>query len=120
MLNRPSETPVAIADEAPRLHPVPVLGALRAAAAESRPMLESGRHGVARAETQVTLARRELWPDPVIGVAYGGMISSPVLMLIVIPAIYSLWREWQLRRGRNEAVPAEPALAARAAAASVA
>ncbi|HSJ14141.1 MAG TPA: CusA/CzcA family heavy metal efflux RND transporter [Longimicrobiales bacterium] len=50
----------------------------------------------------------------------GGLISSTVLTLIVIPAIYSLWREWQLRRGRDEAVPAEPALAARAAAASVA
>jgi Cu(I)/Ag(I) efflux system membrane protein CusA/SilA len=29
----------------------------------------------------------------------GGMISSTVLTLIVIPAVYSLWREWQLTRG---------------------
>jgi hypothetical protein len=28
----------------------------------------------------------------------GGMISSTLLTLIVIPAIYSLWREWQVRR----------------------
>ena len=28
----------------------------------------------------------------------GGMITSAALTLIVIPAIYSLWREWQLDR----------------------
>ncbi len=27
----------------------------------------------------------------------GGMLSSTVLTLVVIPAVYSLWREWQLR-----------------------
>ena len=33
----------------------------------------------------------------------GGMISSTVLTLLVIPAIYALWKEWQLeRRGRPE------------------
>jgi Cu(I)/Ag(I) efflux system membrane protein CusA/SilA len=28
----------------------------------------------------------------------GGMVSSTVLTLVVIPAVYSLWREWQLER----------------------
>jgi len=28
----------------------------------------------------------------------GGMISSTILTLLVIPAIYSLWREWEVRR----------------------
>jgi Cu(I)/Ag(I) efflux system membrane protein CusA/SilA len=28
----------------------------------------------------------------------GGMVSSALLTLLVIPAIYSLWREWQLTR----------------------
>jgi len=28
----------------------------------------------------------------------GGMVSSTVLTLVVIPAVYSLWREWELRR----------------------
>jgi Cu(I)/Ag(I) efflux system membrane protein CusA/SilA len=27
----------------------------------------------------------------------GGMVTSSVLTLIVIPAIYFLWRQWQLR-----------------------
>ena len=29
----------------------------------------------------------------------GGMVSSTVLTLIVIPAVYALWREWELSRG---------------------
>jgi Cu(I)/Ag(I) efflux system membrane protein CusA/SilA len=28
----------------------------------------------------------------------GGMVSSTLLTLIVIPAIYSLWKEWEVRR----------------------
>ncbi len=43
----------------------------------------------------------------------GGMVSSTVLTLVVIPAVYSLWREWGLRREAEAArrVPAglEPA-----------
>jgi copper/silver efflux system protein len=41
----------------------------------------------------------------------GGMISSTLLTLLVIPAMYSLWREWGLRReaGREPVpVPVEP------------
>ena len=29
----------------------------------------------------------------------GGMVSSTMLTLVVIPAVYSLWRQWQLERG---------------------
>jgi len=32
----------------------------------------------------------------------GGMISSTVLTLLVIPAVYSLWKEWEVRHGRVE------------------
>jgi Cu(I)/Ag(I) efflux system membrane protein CusA/SilA len=39
----------------------------------------------------------------------GGMISSTVLTLIVIPAIYSLWQE---RKNRKEHAAPEPALLA--------
>jgi Cu(I)/Ag(I) efflux system membrane protein CusA/SilA len=31
----------------------------------------------------------------------GGMISSTVLTLIVIPAVYSLWKEWQIARAAS-------------------
>jgi copper/silver efflux system protein len=39
----------------------------------------------------------------------GGMISSTVLTLIVIPAIYALVKQWELRRGRRRAYASEPA-----------
>jgi copper/silver efflux system protein len=37
----------------------------------------------------------------------GGMVSSTILTLLVIPAVYSLLREWQIRRarGRGQAAP---------------
>jgi Cu(I)/Ag(I) efflux system membrane protein CusA/SilA len=31
----------------------------------------------------------------------GGMISSTILTLLVIPAIYALWKGWELRRTKN-------------------
>jgi outer membrane protein TolC len=70
-MNRPSEEPVVLAPAAPVLTEMPPIGVLRAWAQESRPMLEKGRLGVAQAETRGTLARREIWPDPVFGVEYG-------------------------------------------------
>ena len=37
----------------------------------------------------------------------GGMISSTILTLVVIPAIYSIWKEWDLKRkGRRSTAPA--------------
>ncbi len=27
----------------------------------------------------------------------GGMVSATVLVLLVVPALYALWREWELR-----------------------
>ena len=43
----------------------------------------------------------------------GGMVSSTVLTLVVIPAVYSLWKEWQLRRASaNSSQVADNAAAA--------
>jgi Cu(I)/Ag(I) efflux system membrane protein CusA/SilA len=39
----------------------------------------------------------------------GGMISSTVLTLLVIPAVYSLWRGWELRRAGQPVAGAGPA-----------
>lgn len=39
--------------------------------AESRPLLARGRQAVEQAGARVALARRELWPDITVGVAYG-------------------------------------------------
>lgn len=32
----------------------------------------------------------------------GGMISSTILTLIVIPAIYTIWKEWSVKRKINK------------------
>jgi copper/silver efflux system protein len=40
----------------------------------------------------------------------GGMVSSTVLTLVVIPAAYSLWREWEMRRTPWRASPANAEL----------
>ncbi|MEE8625315.1 MAG: efflux RND transporter permease subunit, partial [Acidiferrobacterales bacterium] len=34
----------------------------------------------------------------------GGMVTSTILTLIVIPVIYEMWRGWQLRRASFPAV----------------
>ncbi|MDE2060656.1 MAG: efflux RND transporter permease subunit, partial [candidate division NC10 bacterium] len=36
---------------------------------------------------------------PIAAPMIGGMVTSTILTLMVIPAIYALWRSWQLRRG---------------------
>jgi Cu(I)/Ag(I) efflux system membrane protein CusA/SilA len=40
----------------------------------------------------------------------GGMVTSAVLTLVVIPAVYALWREWALAR-QIETTPATLATA---------
>jgi copper/silver efflux system protein len=40
----------------------------------------------------------------------GGMISSTVLTLVVIPAVYALWKEWQLARVSVRGVSADPVM----------
>jgi Cu(I)/Ag(I) efflux system membrane protein CusA/SilA len=35
----------------------------------------------------------------------GGMVTSTVLTLVVIPAIYLIWRRWQLARGATPGMP---------------
>jgi copper/silver efflux system protein len=38
----------------------------------------------------------------------GGMISSTVLTLVVIPAVYALWKEWELARAEEAVIPPVP------------
>jgi len=42
----------------------------------------------------------------------GGMVTSTLLTLIVIPAIYSLWKEWEVGR-RDRLIPRGFAAASR-------
>jgi Cu(I)/Ag(I) efflux system membrane protein CusA/SilA len=38
----------------------------------------------------------------------GGMVTSTVLTLVVIPSIYLLWRQWEVRRGPEAPVLEAP------------
>jgi Cu(I)/Ag(I) efflux system membrane protein CusA/SilA len=39
----------------------------------------------------------------------GGMVSSTVLTLVVIPAVYSLWKEREVLLAEGQAVSSQPA-----------
>ncbi|HSJ07296.1 MAG TPA: TolC family protein [Longimicrobiales bacterium] len=71
MLDRPSNTPVPPVVLGTLAMDLPPLDTLRAWAEDGRPMLAGGRGGVEQAEARTTLARREIWPEPIIGVQYG-------------------------------------------------
>jgi outer membrane protein, heavy metal efflux system len=71
ILDRPSDTPVPPVVLGTLSLVMPPLDSLRRWAEDSRPMLAAGRGGVERAEARTTLARREIWPEPIIGVQYG-------------------------------------------------
>ncbi|HEX7090063.1 MAG TPA: TolC family protein [Longimicrobiales bacterium] len=71
ILDRPADTPVP-APVFPALPlGVPAPDTLRAWAEESQPMLAAGRTRVEQARARSALARKEIWPDPAIGLAYG-------------------------------------------------
>jgi outer membrane protein TolC len=71
ILDRPAATPVLSVVLTPLPLEVPQADTLRAWADATRPMLERGRTGVQQARTRGELARKEIWPDPIIGFQYG-------------------------------------------------
>ena len=71
VLDRPAGTPVPAVDLSPLPLDVPAADTLRIWAEATRPMLERGRTGVEQAQTRGDLARKEIWPDPVVGFQYG-------------------------------------------------
>ncbi len=76
VLDRPADTPVP----EPRLSPlpldVPAVDTLRAWAEATRPMLARARAGVEQAQSRSQLVRKDIWPDPVIGVQYGRRVGD--------------------------------------------
>jgi outer membrane protein TolC len=71
LLDRPATTPVASPVLAPLPSSTPPHDTLAAWSREGRPLLRRGRLAVTRAETGVELARRAIWPDLTVGIAYG-------------------------------------------------
>ena len=71
LFDRPADTPVPSPELSPLPAQIPAVDSLRAWAEAGRPMLERARTGVEQAETRGRLARKEIWPDPVVGFEYG-------------------------------------------------
>lgn len=71
LLGRPADTPVPhpVAEGLPSAHPRP--DSLRSWAETHRPAVARDRLAVERAETRATRAGREIWPDLMLGAAYG-------------------------------------------------
>jgi len=71
ILDRPSATPVPAPVLLPLPLAIPAADTLNAWAEATRPLLERGRTGVEQADAKGRLARKQIWPDPVVGFQYG-------------------------------------------------
>lgn len=110
----PPETPPEPAGELDRPRPAPPLDQLTAAATASHPRLRSRESAVRAAEAQRTLADREAWPDPSVGVGFehesepagdsGGEDVTSVFVAIPLPL-------WQRNAGGRARADAELGLA---------
>jgi len=96
------ETPLlpAFPDSMPELS-----GAIRAAVAD-RPMVRAGERDLEAATAQTRLARREIWPDPTIGLQYGqrsGMDGTERMGSLMIGATLPVFARSRQLRMRDEA-----------------
>jgi outer membrane protein TolC len=104
VLNRPAdaEVPWPALPDLPLV--LPDAETLEEWAAESRPLLERARVGLAQAQTRRSLARKEIWPDFNVGVAYGqrpgdmGTERMGSLMLGFAVPIFAGRRQLEMRR----------------------
>ncbi len=110
ILDRPADTPVPSPAFAPLPLEVPAGDTLRSWAEATRPMLDRGRTGVERARTRGELARKQIWPDPVVGFQYGqragGMGTERMGSAMIGFSIPVFARSRQLRM-RDEAAAME-------------
>ncbi len=51
------------------------------------------------AQGQAYGVRADFWSKPIAAPMVGGMVSSTVLTLAVIPALYALVKQWRIKRG---------------------
>lgn len=71
LLDQPPDRPVGLARLPAFPETLPELDSLIVLALAHRPMLEAGQQEVRAADAAYTLARREIWPDLEVGIAYG-------------------------------------------------
>jgi outer membrane protein, heavy metal efflux system len=102
-LDRASKTPIPRLAYAPLPADVPTLGDLEQWADESRPLIGRAVIALDRARTQESLARREIWPDPTVGVQYGqrgsdtGTVRMASIMLGITVPVFAGRRQLPLR-----------------------
>jgi outer membrane protein TolC len=71
LLNRGQDTSIPTPELSPLPGEVPSADTLNAWAVESRPGLKATRTAVTRAETNLQLAEKAIWPDLTLGIQYG-------------------------------------------------
>lgn len=104
VLNLPADSAVPLLALPALPAHIPSLDAMERWAAESRPILERARLGVAHAQTRRSLARKEIWPDLNVGVAYGqrpgemGTERMGSLMIGINVPIFAGRRQLEMRR----------------------
>ncbi|HXG44729.1 MAG TPA: TolC family protein [Gemmatimonadales bacterium] len=105
VLNQPAETPVPAARRPAFPAALPDLDSLIARALAQRPMLAAGKQEVLAADGAYSLARREIWPDLQVGVAYGwrpmpegGTDRMASVMLGVSLPVFAASRQLKMRQ----------------------
>jgi outer membrane protein TolC len=107
LLNRPIGAVVAPDEATPEARPIPALDSLAGVADERRPELRAGGARVAAAAAALEVARRELWPELQVGVAYGQRRDAGMtermgsLMLGASIPVYAKRRQLAARRERE-------------------
>lgn len=110
ILDRPAATPVGSVVLSPLPLDVPEADTLRAWAEATRPMLERGRVGVTQARTRSELVRKDVWPDPVVGVQYGqrsGDMGTERMGSVMIGFSIPIYARSRQLRMREEAAAME-------------
>jgi outer membrane protein, heavy metal efflux system len=99
ILNRPPDTPLpappiepGLAPHAFRLRPLPDLAVIEPQALAAQPMLRMKERKVAMAEVAVRLARRERWPDFMLGAGYMGMKEADDSWMGMVGVTLPIWR----------------------------
>ena len=115
ILDRPAGTPVGSVVLSPLPLDVPAADTLRVWAEATRPMLERGRTGVIQARTRRELVRKEVWPDPIVGVQYGqrsGDMGTERMASAMIGFSIPIFARSRQLRMRDEAAAMEAMAAA--------
>jgi outer membrane protein TolC len=110
ILDRPAETPVPTLALGGLSADLPDADTLLAWADAHRPMLAGGRLGIERAGTKQELARKQIWPDFMVGVQYGqrgGTMGTDRMASAMLGFSLPIFASRRQLRMRDEAIAME-------------